>query len=190
MKAPERLVTTRLVLRRRRDSDVAPMAKLNGDPEVMRFFSRTVTPEETRQRIAHAARAMDTRGYALWAVELPGVAPCIGLVGPAQVGEELPFAGAIEIAWRLDKPFWGQGYAAEAARAALADVFARIAPDEVIAYAAASNTPSLRVMEKLGMREDPAARFDHPAHEAGDPRRAHVVYRIGRDEFLAGARGA
>jgi RimJ/RimL family protein N-acetyltransferase len=97
----------------------------------------------------------------------------------------MPHAGAIEIAWRLDRPFWGRGYAPEAADAALRDLFERLVPEEVIAYAAALNGPSRRVMGKLGMLEDKDAAFDHPALAQGDRLRRHVVYRIARADFLA-----
>jgi len=184
MKAPERIVTQRLVLRRWRDNDVEAMVRLNGDPQVMRFFAHTVSPRETRARIAAASEAFETRGYAPWAVEAPGIASCIGVVGPARVSEDVPCAGAIELAWRLARPFWGKGYAPEAARAALRDLFERLAPEEVIAYTAALNAPSRRVMEKLGMSEDSKAAFDHAAFAPGDPLRPHLVYRIARVDFL------
>lgn len=187
MKAPERIVTERLILRRWRESDVAALARVNCDPEVMRFFPRTYDLEETRARIAASSEAFETRFYAPWAVELPGVAACIGLAGPARVGEDLPFAGMIEMAWRLDRPYWGKGYAPEAARAALRDVFERLQPSQVIAYTAVLNAPSRRVMEKLGMVEDEEATFAHPAIAADNPLQPHVVYRLTRERFLASA---
>jgi len=52
MKAPERIVTERLVLRRWREDDVAAIARLNGDAEVMRFFPRPYGYEETKARLA------------------------------------------------------------------------------------------------------------------------------------------
>jgi RimJ/RimL family protein N-acetyltransferase len=184
MSAPDRIVTERLVLRRWRDSDVDALAKLNADPAVMRYFPRTYGFEETKARIAAWSAAFGTRGYSPWAVEAPGFAACIGLVGPAQVGDSLPLAGAMEMAWRLDRPFWGKGYAVEAARASLRDVFERLGPRGMIAYTAAVNMPSRRVMEKLGMVEDAASAFSHPDIAADDPLRPHVVYRVSRSDFL------
>jgi RimJ/RimL family protein N-acetyltransferase len=187
VKAPERIVTERLVLRRWRDSDVAAIARLNADPEVMRFFPRTYSLAETKARIAAWSEAFETRHYSPWAVELPGVAACIGLVGAAQVGAELPFAGVMEMAWRIDRLFWGKGHALEAARASLRDVFERLQPPEMVAYTARINTPSRRVMEKLGMVEDELSAFAHPAVAVDHPLRMHVVYRLTREQFLDGA---
>ena len=101
MSAPERLTTSRLVLRRWRESDAAPFAALNGDPEVMRFYPRTYGLEETKARIGVWMRSFAERGYAPWAVEIPGVAPCIGVVGPTRITGNLPLAGRMEILWRL-----------------------------------------------------------------------------------------
>ncbi len=56
---------------------------------------------------------------------------------------------------------------------------------EVVAYTTKQNEPSRRVMEKLGMRYDPAADFDHPAVPEGHPLRRHVLYRISREAFAA-----
>jgi RimJ/RimL family protein N-acetyltransferase len=186
LSAPVSIVTERLVLRRWRESDIAALARLNADPEVMRYFPRSYSLEETQARIAIWSAGFEARGYSPWAVEAPGVASCIGLVGPAQIGEDLPLAGKMEIAWRLDRPFWGKGYAAEAARASLRDVFERLRPSEVIAYTAAVNTPSRRVMEKLGMVEDATSAFAHPGLEASHALRPHMVYRLARQDFLAG----
>jgi len=47
------------------------------------------------------------------------------------------------------------------------------------------NTPSRRVMEKLGMHRDPAEDFDHPSVPEGDRLRRHVLYRLSRDEHRA-----
>ena len=47
-----------------------------------------------------------------------------------------------------------------------------------VAFTAAVNLPSQRVMQKLGMTRDPADDFDHPRLPAEHPLRAHVLYRI------------
>ena len=60
------------------------------------------------------------------------------------------------------------------------DGFARLGVNEILAFTAAVNTPSRRVMDKIGMRFDPLASFDHPRIAAGDVLRRHVVYRLAR----------
>jgi RimJ/RimL family protein N-acetyltransferase len=39
----------------------------------------------------------------------------LAIDGDAGVGALLPFAPCVEVGWRLNKPFWGKGYATEAA---------------------------------------------------------------------------
>jgi RimJ/RimL family protein N-acetyltransferase len=120
----------------------------------------------------------EDRGYGLWAVELPGTAPFVGCVGLLAVGEELPFAPAVEVGWRLARPDWGQGLACEAASAAIAFAFDRLRLSELVAYTAERNERSRRLMDRLGMRHDPAENFVHPGLPSGDPLAPHVLYRL------------
>jgi RimJ/RimL family protein N-acetyltransferase len=87
--------------------------------------------------------------------------------------------GEVEIGWHLHPDSWGHGYATEAARAVLTFAFDTLRLPEVVSFTAVINLPSRRVMEKLGMRHDPAEDFDHPRVPAGSPVRRHVLYRIG-----------
>jgi ribosomal-protein-alanine N-acetyltransferase len=172
--------TERLLLRPWRDEDIAPFAAMNADPAVMRYFGATRDRAESEaavQRIrAHHAR----HGFGLWAVELPGQAGFIGQIGLVQVPEALPCAPAVEVGWRLAQPFWGRGYATEAARASLADGFTRCGLAEIVSFTAVPNAPSRAVMQKLGMTRDPAGDFDHPALPEGHALRRHVLYRLHR----------
>jgi RimJ/RimL family protein N-acetyltransferase len=182
---PEEIRTERLILRRWREGDRPAYARLNADPHVMRFFFKTRTREESDTEAQWLDDRFGLDGFGPWAVEAPGVADFIGFVGCWRITRELPFTPAVEIGWRLDRPYWGKGYAAEAAKASLRDVFGRTELPEIVAYTAVQNEPSRRVMEKLGMAYDPSADFKHPAIEDGHPLQGHVVYRISRQAFLA-----
>jgi RimJ/RimL family protein N-acetyltransferase len=59
-----------------------------------------------------------------------------------------------EIGWGLDPAHQGQGYATEAATELLRLCFEDLGVRRVTAGAFADNTASLRVMERLGMREE------------------------------------
>jgi RimJ/RimL family protein N-acetyltransferase len=63
--------------------------------------------------------------------------------------------------WRMKRSAWGHGFATVAARAALRDVFARARLPIVFAYTASDNLRSQSVMNKLGLRRDPARDFTH-----------------------------
>ena len=106
-----------------------------------------------------------------------------GFIGLLRAEFDAPFTPAVEIGWRLAPEFWGQGLAPEGARAALASGFEVLGFGEIVSFTARANGPSIRVMEKIGMRRDPKDDFDHPALAADDRLRAHVLYRITTQEF-------
>ena len=168
--------TPRLILRPWRNSDFAPFAEQNADPVVMRFLSGVLTREASD---AYARRAQDhlkEHGFCKWAVEAPGVAPFIGAVGLSHVRFAASFTPAVEAAWRLHRAYWGQGYATEAARAAIRDGFERVGLKEIVALTALANRASQAVMEKLGMVR--STEFDHPLVPEGNPLRIHILYRL------------
>jgi RimJ/RimL family protein N-acetyltransferase len=175
---PASLRTSRLLLRAWRDEDIAPFAEMSADPAVMEYLlplsDRWLSPE------AWAARKRahwDEHGFGQWVVEIPGEASFIGVVGLETVGYEAPFTPAVEAAWRLAQPYWGHGYATEAARAALDYGFGELGLDEIVALTVPANRRSRRVMERLGMTRSPEDDFDHPRVPAG-PLRRHVLYRL------------
>ena len=184
------LETPRLILRRWRDSDRAPFAELNSDPEVMRHFPAPLDRAGSDAMIARIKDGFEQRGYGLYAVEVKGGSPFVGYVGLAPVRAPNPLAPAVEIGWRLARSAWGRGYASEAARACLALAFDRLGLEEVVSFTAVANRPSRAVMERIGLTADPARDFDHPALEVGHPLRRHVLYAITRDRFAAITRDA
>ena len=61
--------------------------------------------------------------------------------------------------------------------------------DEVVAFAAVDNLPSQKVMQAVGMLQDPSGSFEHPRLPAGHPLRPHVLYRIDRAHWEQTLRG-
>jgi len=142
------LRTARLLLRPWRPSDHEPFARLNADPDVMRHFPAPLSRAQSDAMADRIRALMDERGWGMWAVEVPGVAPFIGFVGLHVPSAELPFFPCVEIGWRLDKPHWGNGYATEAAARVLRFGFTRLMLDEIVSFTAVSNAPSLAVMAR------------------------------------------
>jgi RimJ/RimL family protein N-acetyltransferase len=175
--------TERLLLRRWRPEDLAPFAALNADPAVMEFMPATLSAGESAAFIERIETGFEATGYGLWALGLPGEAPFIGFAGLARVDFDVFFAPAVEVGWRLARPFWGRGLASEAARAALAVGFEQCGLAEVVSFTAEGNARSRAVMERLGMPHDPAEDFDHPRLADGDPLRRHVLYRLDRVDW-------
>ena len=171
------LRTERLVLRGWREDDLAPFAALNADPMVMEHFPRLLDREQSdafvRERIEpHFAE----RGFGLWAVEVPGVAPFVGFVGLQSPSFDAFFTPCVEVGWRLAAAHWGRGYATEAAHAAVAFGFEVAGLEEIVSFTVPANIRSIAVMERLGMRYD--GEFDHP--RVTGPLRRHVLYRLSR----------
>ncbi len=177
---PEAIRTERLVLRRWREEDFARHAALQSNPDVRRFFVRTMTWEEGLADARMHAGHFDRHGFGFWVVELPGEKPLIGIAGVRRIEREMPFRPLVDVGWLFGPTAWGQGYATEAARAALNDVFTRIKLPEVVAYTARQNAPSRHVMQRLGMTHDPAEDFPHPAAPDDHPLRMSVLYRLRR----------
>ena len=126
------------------------------------------------------ADAVETRGWGLWAVEVPGEADFIGYVGLNPPAVAMPMGECVELAWRLARSFWRRGFASEAARAALDFGFSRLGLAEIVSYTVPRNRRSWAVMERIGMTRDPDGDFDHPALPEGHPLRRHLLYRKGR----------
>ncbi|HEY4398166.1 MAG TPA: GNAT family N-acetyltransferase [Acidimicrobiia bacterium] len=179
------LRTPRLLLRRWRDTDRPPFAAMNADPLVMEHFPATLRPEESDDLVDRIAAGFEERGWGLWAVEVPGTAPFAGFIGLNPATFDAPFTPAVEVGWRLARPYWGQGYATEGARAALSFGFTELALEEIVSFTTHGNARSRRVMERLGMRHDPADDFGNPNLPVGDPLRPHVLYRLDRAGWRA-----
>ena len=174
------LRTERLLLREWRDEDLDPFAALNADPEVMRFMPKLLSRDECAARIQSMREHFRDHGFGLWAVEVRNVSLFVGFVGLSIPRFEAPFMPCVEIGWRLAREAWGRGFATEAARAAVALGFDVFGLQEILSFTVHDNVRSRRVMERLGMKHDPAGDFDHPLLAEGHPLRKHVLYRLPR----------
>lgn len=171
------LWTARLRLRRWTPADLDSFAALNADPEVMRYFPATRSREESAAGMARTEASFAKHGFGFWVMDLPGTG-FIGFCGLMVPGFDAPFMPSVEIGWRMARAHWGRGYATEAARAALADGFGRLGLAEVVAFTAAGNLPSRRVMERIGMVRDLESDFQHPGVPDGSALRSNVLYRV------------
>ncbi|MDX6433046.1 MAG: hypothetical protein QOE54_5412 [Streptosporangiaceae bacterium] len=172
------LRTERLVLRRWRYTDREPFAAMNADPEVMEHFPAALTSDESDALIDRIETRIDQRGFGFWALEIAETGQFIGFTGLSEPRFEAHFTPAVEIGWRLARSSWGHGYASEAARRALTFAFDDLALAEVVSFTSHTNLRSQRVMKRIGMTNDPADDFGHPALEDGHPQRRHVLWRV------------
>ena len=175
--------TGRLRLRRWRDEDRKPFARMNDDAEGMEFFPARLTRAESDALVDRIEAHFAEHGFGLWAAELRGEGTFIGFIGLAVPRFEAPFTPCVEIGWRLAREHWGKGLATEGARAAMQYAFTEIGLAEVVSFTVPANVRSRRVMEKLGMTHDAREDFEHPGLPEGHWLRRHVLYRVRRDAW-------
>jgi RimJ/RimL family protein N-acetyltransferase len=177
------VTTERLDLRRFRDEDLDELAAVFATVEVWRYpFGRGLTRDETAGFLDRQIASWDRCGFGLWAVVERSSGRLTGFVGlsiPAFLPEILP---AIEVGWRLHPDVWGQGYASEAARAALDESFSTLGLDVVCSVPQSDNAASVRVCERLGLRL--ARRVDIPATEARGALRGDL-FEVTAEEWLS-----
>src|SRR5262245_32295686 len=147
----EQIVTERLRLRRSVAADAGAISRYRSDPAVhaMQGWDRT-DPEGVQIEIEEMLerRPGEPGGWVQFTVE-DGAAELVGDVGLSPADGE---TGVIKVGYTIDPRFQGRGYATEAVEALVAYAFDTLQADVVRAYAGAENAPSIRVMEKVGMR--------------------------------------
>jgi ribosomal-protein-alanine N-acetyltransferase len=145
------LKTQRLVLRRLVMEDLNDLYALYSDPEIRRYFPEGVlTLEETQEELEwHMNGHPDNSDLGLWATIHKETGKFIGRCGllPWTIGGR----GEVEIAYLLDKAFWHQGLATEAANALLRYGFEKLKLSRLICLIAPDNRAAQRVAEKIGM---------------------------------------
>jgi RimJ/RimL family protein N-acetyltransferase len=156
--APGRLevvaTTERFRLQLLRPQDAEPLQRLYGDPEAMRYVGAdgsVRTPEQTAAGVGRLIDHQQANGFSLWGVadresgEVIGVA---GLVLVELIGPD------VEVVYELVPDAWGRGIATEVGRASLDVAFGPLGLERVVALSYPENAPSVRVMQKIGMRDD------------------------------------
>jgi RimJ/RimL family protein N-acetyltransferase len=164
-----------VALRQWKDSDFDPYFEMNTDPDVMRHFPSMMTKQEATETFARLKYAIDEKHWGVWAIEVDGsFAGMTGLFVPRFAA---PFMPCTEILWRLRKSYWGRGVAYSAAAQALRFGFSTLGLSEIVAFTAASNMKSIRLMERLNFVRDITGDFEHPNVPVGNSLRHHVLYR-------------
>ncbi len=127
---------------------------MNADPVVAADLGGPLTRSDSDAKFTQFSGFFRTCGYGRWVVEDPSAPPegqFLGYCGLKPHGADHPLGAHSDIGWRLCRKAWGNGYAPEAARAALDDAFTRTDLQTVYAYTAADNHRSQSVMTKLGL---------------------------------------
>jgi RimJ/RimL family protein N-acetyltransferase len=153
------LTTPRLLLRTFRRDDLPHYAALNADPEVVRYLGGPLTREDSDDIAGWAQELHAREGLGLLAVERRQDGAFLGMCGLHHLDS---FPNDVEVAWRLARQHWGQGYATEAAAGWLDHAFEALGLPRVISITEPPNLRSLALMRRLGMV------FDHQAEVEED----------------------
>lgn len=175
------LETSRLRLRDWKETDLVPFGRLNADEQVMRYFPKTLSTEETHRFYQSIIAELKECGFGLYAVEAKENKEFIGFIGFHRATFKSDFTPCMEIGWRLKKEAWGKGYATEGAAACLQYGFNHLGFDDIYSFTADVNTPSKNVMIKIGMSF--VKMFHHPNVDKDSPLNKHILFQITQKQF-------
>ena len=144
---PLPLETDRLRLRPWQPEDAHDAFALWGDPEVMTFDDVPETSiEQTRETIAHQQAEYSARGLGLWPVMEKASGVLIGCCG-FHTGAH---RAQLELVYQLRPPYWGKGFASEAAGACIEHAWRELGTREIVAFVRPGNVASSRLLLRLG----------------------------------------
>lgn len=172
------LHTQRLLLRGLGQDDFEAYARMMADPEVARFLSSgPVSRVDAWRGLASMIGHWALRGYGMWAVERKSDGAFIGRAGLWNPEGWL----GLEVGWALAREFWGNGYATEAARAAMNFGFLTHDVSRLISVINPLNHASERVAERLG-----ETRTEQREIEVHGQKVVVDVWGITRDDWARG----
>lgn len=149
-----RIETERLLLRGPADGDVEAWAALLTDPDFQRYIPVRRSSDSAAERATRALARLAERWTAEplravgWVISRQSDGQVVGTGGVEEGAEP----GDGEIDYFLGKPFWGQGYGREAARAMSRFALDHMDWRRLVAYIVPGNDASIRIAEGLGMK--------------------------------------
>jgi len=136
--------------------DARAFYELNSNPKVLRFTGEPPIESVERARAAIASYPdFDTVGYGRWACVLKETRQIIGFCGLKYLVE----LDAVDVGYRFLPEFWGQGLATEACAASFEFRFGVLHLEKIIGLVLPENTASIRVLEKVGMKQEREVEF-------------------------------
>ena len=140
------LRTDRLILRPPIQEDFDAWAEFSADEQVTRHIGGPQSRAAAWRTMAMHSGSWLLKGFGLFSVIERKSGDWIGRAGP-WYPEAWPDP---EIGWSLARSAWGQGYATEAASAALAWAFDALGWERVVHYITPENLASIAVAERIG----------------------------------------
>lgn len=146
------LETERLILRHLVPEDLDDLFALYRDPEIRRYFpDGTLTYQQTKKELEWFLNGHPKHPeLGLWATLLKEENRFIGRCGLLPWTIEGQFE--VEVAYLIDKRYWGRGLATEAAQGIVRYAFEVLNLSRLISLINRENLPSIRLAERIGMR--------------------------------------
>ncbi|HUG14955.1 MAG TPA: GNAT family N-acetyltransferase [Thermomicrobiales bacterium] len=152
----DRLETSRLILRRPTVADIETIHAIHSDPRTLEHNpgDALASREEAIERFRRWDAHWDAENIGYFSVDLRDDDGTIGFCGVKLV----TFQGqrVLNLFYRFDPRWWGQGYAGEAAGALLSFVERELSHLPLIAKVRPENVASHHIVARLGMVEQPA----------------------------------
>ena len=166
-----RLETQRLLLRLPQREDFDRFAELFADEDAARYIGGCLPRAEAWRKFLQQPGAWLVQGFGMFSVIDRRSGRWLGQTGPWRP-EGWP---GNEVGWIFHRDAWGQGYAGEAATAAIDWAFAHLDWDDVIHCIAPGNASSQRLAQRMGSRNQgpgtlPPPREDYPVEIWGQTR--------------------
>jgi RimJ/RimL family protein N-acetyltransferase len=139
------LETERVVLRAPRREDAKAIARLANDRRIAENTTRIPHPYRLADAEAFIDAVNKSDGELAFLITLDDEP--IGACGLAQLDGTVP-----DLGYWLGAPYWGNGYATEAARAVIDHAFTALGYEALQAGARVTNPASRRVLEKCGFQ--------------------------------------
>ncbi|MCR2834440.1 GNAT family N-acetyltransferase [Parerythrobacter lacustris] len=178
-----RLETARLVLRDWSEEDWPEFFRVTNTSAVMRWLGGVLDEDGEAKQRARVEACQAANRFCFWAVERRDDGAILGFCGLKRSNQPGGPMGLMEVGWRFREDCWGQGFAKEAATAALDAAFELFGADEVVAFTVRRNISSWGLMKRLGMRRREDLDFASADFDAEDP--TMIVYSTGKDEWGA-----
>ena len=170
--------TERLKLRELNISDTGSLYDILSDPETMTYYPSTYKYHEVETLLKRFIKSYQENGFGLWAVILKDEDKFIGECGISL--QNIDGVIVPEIGYHINKKYWNNGYATEAAKVSLASGFEELNFPEIFIHTYVKNIPSRRVAEKLNM--DKKKEYDKYIEKHGISMR-HIVYSMKIEKF-------
>ena len=181
------LETERLVLRREKPGDLEVWLEHMNTPEVMEMVGGVQPVAKVAE--SFAKMAADAEGpLAFYFLARKADGTLLGKAGLSRIETAVApdeLRGAVQVGWTLRADCWHQGYAREAAQAALSLAFERLGLQRVYAQTSERNTASWGLMERLGMAR--RADLDYPDADYPPEDNPTMVYGLDADQWHARA---